>query len=46
MCLAHQPCPYSSPWKQKEWGFFRTEGSKAAEDLENLLMAIVWIDVD
>jgi hypothetical protein len=26
-------------------GFSRTEGSKAAEDLENLLMAIVWIEI-
>jgi hypothetical protein len=25
-------------------GFWRTEGGKAAVDLENLLMAIVWID--
>jgi hypothetical protein len=26
-------------------GFLRTEGGKAAEDLENLLMAIVWIEI-
>jgi hypothetical protein len=25
-------------------GFSRTEGGKAAVDLENLLMAIVWIE--
>jgi hypothetical protein len=44
---SHKPCPPSSPWKQKEWGgeFSRTGGGKAAEDLENLLMAIVWIEI-
>jgi hypothetical protein len=26
-------------------GFSRTEGGKAAADLENLLMAIVWIEI-
>jgi hypothetical protein len=41
---AHPSCPSYSPWKQKEWGFLRIEGGKAAEDLENLLMAIVYID--
>jgi hypothetical protein len=32
---------------QKEWGkgFSRTEGGKAAADLEKLLMAIVWIEI-
>jgi hypothetical protein len=25
--------------------FSRTEGGKAAEDMENLLMAIVWIEI-
>jgi hypothetical protein len=28
-----------------EGGFLRTEGGKAAADLENLLMAIVWIEI-
>jgi hypothetical protein len=31
--------------KRKGGGFLRTEGVKAAEDLENLLMAIVWIEI-
>jgi hypothetical protein len=26
-------------------GFLRTEGGKDSEDLENLLMVIVWIDL-
>jgi hypothetical protein len=49
-CQAYQAHPHgssSSSWKQKEmWErFFHTEGVKAAEDLENLLMAIFQIDL-
>jgi hypothetical protein len=29
-----------------EVGFLQTEGGKAAEDLENLIMAIIQIDLD
>jgi hypothetical protein len=30
---------------KRNGGFLCTEGGKAAEDLENLLMAIVWIEI-
>jgi hypothetical protein len=30
---------------KRNGGFSRTEGDKAAADLENLLMAIVWIEI-
>jgi hypothetical protein len=29
----------------KEWGFSSTEGGKAAVDLENLVISIVWIKI-
>jgi hypothetical protein len=29
----------------KEMGFLCTEGGKEAEDLETLLMAIIWIEI-
>jgi hypothetical protein len=31
--------------KRNGVGFLHTQGGKAAEDLENLLMAIVWIEI-